>query len=52
MPPIEKHVEISLKRTGKPYREVHERKLPGSMSNTWPTTWTASSATWWRMSRH
>ena len=24
MPPIEKHVEISLQRTGKPYREVHE----------------------------
>jgi hypothetical protein len=24
MPPIEKHIEISLKRTGKPYREVHE----------------------------
>ena len=24
MPPVEKHVEISIKRTGKPYREVHE----------------------------
>ena len=24
MPPIEKHVEISTQRTGKPYREVHE----------------------------
>ena len=24
MPPIEKHVEISTHRTGKPYREVHE----------------------------
>ena len=24
MPSIEKHVEISIARTGKPYREVHE----------------------------
>ena len=24
MPSIEKHVEISMQRTGKPYREVHE----------------------------
>jgi hypothetical protein len=24
MPSIEKHIEISLRRTGKPYREVHE----------------------------
>jgi len=24
MPPIEKHVEISIQRTEKPYREVHE----------------------------
>jgi hypothetical protein len=24
MPSIEKHVEISLQRTGKPYRQVHE----------------------------
>lgn len=24
MPSIEKHIEISLQRTGKPYREVHE----------------------------
>lgn len=24
MPSIEKHIEISMQRTGKPYREVHE----------------------------
>ncbi len=24
MPPIEKHIELSLRRTGKGYREVHE----------------------------
>ncbi|WP_373500322.1 hypothetical protein [Desulfococcus sp.] len=24
MPSIEKHIEISIRRTGKPYREVHE----------------------------
>ncbi|MFH0728308.1 MAG: hypothetical protein V2B19_18465 [Pseudomonadota bacterium] len=24
MPTIEKHIETSLKRTGKPYREIHE----------------------------
>ena len=24
MPSIEKHIEISVRRTGKPYREIHE----------------------------
>ena len=24
MPSIEKHIETSMKRTGKPYREIHE----------------------------
>jgi len=27
MPSIEKHVEISMQRTGKPYRQVHDGKF-------------------------